>query len=172
MIDRIQEAKRKLPLPVLMQRLGLGKHAKKTARCPFHDDARNSFSVWQTRDGLWLWKCHTGCGDGDEITFLERQKSISPGDAIKVFLEMAGVNGATPRSSQHLARPTGEQQPFDWQECAEAFTDKHLEQLAEWRGYSREFCSWLKQRELIGLYHGCVAFPLHDETGHVVAAHY
>jgi DNA primase len=72
MIDDIAEAKRRLPLPALMHRLGLGEQAKKSARCPFHDDKHNSFSIWQNKDGLWSWKCHAGCGQGDEITFLEK----------------------------------------------------------------------------------------------------
>jgi hypothetical protein len=48
--DEIDEAKKKLPLPVLMHRLGGGEHAKKSARCPFHEDKHNSFSVWQRPD--------------------------------------------------------------------------------------------------------------------------
>ena len=166
----IQEAKQKLPLPALLHRLGLGEHAKKSARCPFHEDKRNSFSIWP-RDGFWFWKCHTGCGDGDEITFLEKHGGISRSEAIKVFLEMGGVNGATSVRSQHLAKETSEQR-FDWQQCVDAFTSAHLERLAEWRGYSLKFCSWLKEKGLVGLYDGHVAFPIRDESGKVVAVHY
>src|SRR5262249_32786420 len=32
-----------------------------TARCPAHDDQRNSLSIHH-RDGRWLLKCHAGCG--------------------------------------------------------------------------------------------------------------
>lgn len=32
-----------------------------TARCPAHDDGRNSLSIHH-RDGRWLLKCHAGCG--------------------------------------------------------------------------------------------------------------
>jgi hypothetical protein len=83
----IEEAKDRLPLPVLLHRLGLGEHAKKSARCPFHDDQRNSFSVWRNEAGRWFWKCHAGCGDGDEISFLEKHKSI-PRRGDKVFKGM------------------------------------------------------------------------------------
>ena len=55
MSDEIAEAKRQLPLPALLHRLGLGEHAKKSARCPFHDDRHNSFSVWKNGGGLWFW---------------------------------------------------------------------------------------------------------------------
>jgi putative DNA primase/helicase len=32
-----------------------------TARCPVHDDNRNSLSIHH-RDGRWLLYCHAGCG--------------------------------------------------------------------------------------------------------------
>lgn len=86
----IAEAKRRLPLPDLLGRLGLGEHAKRSARCPFHQDKSPSFSVFQS-DGLWFWKCHAGCGEGDEITFLEKREGLSNGDAIRRFCELAGV---------------------------------------------------------------------------------
>jgi hypothetical protein len=121
---------------------------------------------------VWFWKCHTGCGEGDEITFLEKHRGISRGEAIKVFLEMAAVNGASSILSQHLANRTNQQQPFDWQKCVEAFSDTHLEQLGKWRGYSREFVSWLRDKGLIGIYDDKVAFPVHDQADNVVAAHY
>jgi DNA primase len=125
----IGEAKRKLPLPSLMQRLGLTEHGKKSARCPFHEDRHNSFSVWQ-KDGVWFWKCHAGCGEGDEINFLEKHRTVSRGDAIKLYLEMAGVNGATPNKARLSVA-------FDWRSCVKAFTDKHIERLAEWRLLAR-----------------------------------
>jgi AAA domain-containing protein/CHC2-type zinc finger protein len=164
MSGEIEDAKRRLPLPQLMRRLGLGDHAQKSAKCPFHEDKHNSFSVWQRPDGKWFWKCHAACGEGDEITFLERHRNISNSDATKLFLEI-GVSGARPNEAKpHHA--------LDWQACVDAFGARHLELLAKWRGYSVEFCSWLKQNGLVGLYNGCIALPVHDRTGKVVAVHY
>jgi CHC2 zinc finger len=172
MSAEIQQAKQKLPLPGLMHRLGLGEHAKKSARCPFHDDKHNSFSVWP-KDGRWFWKCHAGCADGDEITFLELHRRISNCEATKLFLEMAGVNGATPMPRKATSASTSKStSPLDWQACVEAFTDKDVQRLAKWRGYSIEFCRWLKENRLVGLYNGCIAFPVHDRAGNVIAAHY
>lgn len=63
--------------------------------------------------------------------------------------------------------------PIDWHACVDSFTDKHAGRLAEWRGYSVEFCFWLKQNRLVGLYNGGrIAFPVHDRAGNVVAVHY
>jgi hypothetical protein len=162
--DALQRPKDLLPLPSLLHRLGLGEKAKKSSRCPFHDDHRNSFSIFIGEGGRWFWKCHAGCGHGDEPAFLAKYKKIPIGDAIRLFKEMAGVN--PPRSKPGPAPPP------DWGACVEAFTNKHLEQLADWRGYSGELCSWLKQNDLVGLHKGCVAFPVHDGAGKVVAIHY
>jgi len=163
----VREAKRKLPLPALIHILGLGEHAKKSARCPFHDDKRNSFSVWRNGAGAWFFKCHAGCGEGDEITFLELHERIPNNEATKLFLEMSNANGATLSASKRRSTSA-----LDWRACVEAFTEKHVEHLAKWRGYSVEFCSWLKENGLVGLFNDCIAFPVHDPAGNVVAAHY
>ncbi len=155
---------------MLLARLGLGEHANRSARCPFHDDQRNSFSIWQ-RDGAWFWKCHAHCGSGDEITLLETHKGVSNKQAVKLFLELA--NGSAP-SPQTLAQESNSEEltPFNWQTCVGAFSEKHLSRLADWRGFSGEFCSWAEQKGLVGLYDGRIAFPVHDHVGNVVAVHY
>ena len=162
-------AKQRLPLPELMHQLGLGEHAKKSAHCPFHDDKHNSFSIWQNPDGLWSWKCHAGCGQGDEITFLEKYHGISNKEATKLFLEMAGVKE---KKIPRLKVLETNEQPFDWRARVEAFTDADALRLVIQRGYSLALCRWLKQNGLIGMYQGCFAFPVHDREGTVVAVHY
>src|SRR6516225_7386115 len=89
---KIDEAKQILPLPDLMRKLGYeGKHIRKTAHCPFHDDQHPSFSVFNSSNGKgWQWKCQVGCGNGDEIAFLVKHFGISRREAIKRYLEMAG----------------------------------------------------------------------------------
>ena len=97
---KIDEAKRRLPLPQLLARLGLGECAKKSAHCPFHDDQHKSFSVFEGKDGFWYWKCHAGCGDGDEIMFLRKLKKLSLTDAMNLYLEMAGFPAYAPHKSR------------------------------------------------------------------------
>jgi Protein of unknown function (DUF3631)/CHC2 zinc finger len=175
MSDSIQEAKRKLPLPVLMHQLGLGAHAKKRAFCPFHDDQHTSFSLYRDDRGEWRFKCHAGCGGGDEIDFLQLAEKLSKKDAIKRFLELAGVNGRAPlareRESSRVIPSPNKTNAFDWQECVNAFTNADALRLVFQRGYSGALCSWLKKNGLIGMYEGCPAFPVHDRAGNVVAAH-
>jgi hypothetical protein len=164
-MNDIAEAKTKLPLPSLLHQVGLGQHAKKSARCPFHEDERNSFSVWQ-RNGVWFWKCHTGCGKGDEITFLEKHKGISNKEATKLYLQMA--NGA-PAPAQTLPKLKPEPQPIDWERCVAALKPKDLVRLGNERWYSRGFCRWLYGKKLVGLHNGNFAFPVGNGT--VVGAH-
>jgi hypothetical protein len=160
----LHEAKRRLILPALLHQLGLGHLAKKSAKCPFHDDQRNSFSVFKGEGSAWYWKCWASCGQGDEITFLEKLKGISTGEAIKLFLEMAGC--APVKTFRTAKNANG---AFNWQACVEALTESDLERLGNERCYSRVFCEWLRGKQLVGLHKGRIAFP--NGNGTVVGAH-
>lgn len=161
--DTINEAKRRLPLPELMARLGDGEIAKSSARCPFHEDHSPSFGIFKGESGAWLWKCQAGCGSGDEITYLEKRHGLANGAAIGEYLKLAGVESATAQKPTAAA--------FDWQACRDAFTLAHAQSLATWRGYSLDFVRWLHARGSIGLHRGRVAFPNHGPRGEVVSAH-
>ncbi len=164
----IMEAKRRLPLPTLMQQLGFGAHANKSALCPFHDDHHNSFSIYQ-KDDSWRWKCHAGCGYGDEIDFIELAEKLPRAAAIARFLALAGQSSDTPGS---VPPPAQARTRFDWASCISLLPQKRLEDLASWRAYSIKFCQWLKEAGLIGLYDGQIAFPVHDSLGQVIGCHY
>ena len=102
--QKIDEARRRLPLPELMNRLGLAEHAKKSARCPLpsHDNKHPSFSVFQGKDGFWFWKCHAGCGEGDEIMFLRKLKRLPTTQAMNLYLDMAGFPAQRPPQSHNV----------------------------------------------------------------------
>lgn len=91
----IDAAKARLPLPSLLSILDLTAHAKQSAKCPFHEDRSPSFSVWHGAQG-WQWKCQSGCGNGDEISFLEIYFRISRPEAIRRFVSIAGDTIAAP----------------------------------------------------------------------------
>jgi hypothetical protein len=102
---KIDEAKRRFPLPELMAQVGLGDRAKKTAHCPLHDDHRKSFSVFKGGDGFWHWKCFTECGDGDEIMFIKKWKRLpSLTEAISLYLDMAGFPSPRPAKSHEYPK--------------------------------------------------------------------
>ena len=97
---KIDEAKRRLPLPDLLSRLGLGEHAKKSARCLWHDDQHPSFSVFEGDDGFWHYKCFVcDSSGGDEIAFLVKHFNVSRREAIRRYLDMAGFPPSWPPKS-------------------------------------------------------------------------
>ena len=88
-IDK-DDLKRRLPLPQLMAVLGHGDRAKREAFCPFHENKKTeAFSVWQNETG-WHWKCHTGCGGGDEISYLQQLFNEPYTSALRRFADLAG----------------------------------------------------------------------------------
>jgi hypothetical protein len=161
-----------------MQRLGLGGHAKKSARCPFHDDEHNSFSIYKNDSGNWRWKCFSQCGVGDEINFLEKHRGISSREATKLYLEMAGdYRGVTPFKKPLV--PVGASAPaplsYDWKPCVWALTENDLIRIGNQRRYSRAFVREIYDRGLVGRcvsgpWKDRVCFAVHD-NGRVVAAH-
>jgi CHC2 zinc finger len=112
--EKIAHAKSRLPLPQLMKQLGLGEHAKKRARCPFHghEDKHPSFSVFQGSDGFWHFNCFSRCGDGDEITFLSKLRALPLDEAISLYLEMAGFpRTCSPKSRECHKSPVSPESP-------------------------------------------------------------
>ncbi len=86
--------KARLPLPALLDVLGLGAHAHKSAFCPFHENTNTpAFSVFQTERG-WKWRCYSQCGGGDEIDFIESFERCSRSDALVKYSQLSGVSGA------------------------------------------------------------------------------
>jgi hypothetical protein len=92
----------RLPLPELMDRLGFAESNKHTAKCPFHEDQHPSFSVFETGSGH-RWKCHAGCGGGDEVDFLRKVSGGTTADAFNLWREMAGVTSVTPLAQKRSA---------------------------------------------------------------------
>ena len=166
-IDLLAQAKQRLPLPALMSQCGHGDRAQKSARCMFHEDSHNSFSVYRREDGNWAWKCHAGCGGGDEADWLAKLRGLSNADACRECIRLAGVTPARSQPSTHNSQPS-----LDWSQCVRHFTPDHVANFAKWRALSPEFVAWLHARRFIGLFRNCFAFPVSDlQTGAVVRAH-
>jgi hypothetical protein len=171
-VSPIAEAKQRLPLPVLMAQLGDAEHAKKSARCPFHQDSNNSFSVWHRADGTWGFKCHAGCGAGDEVDYLALKRGIENAEACREYIRLAGTGPAALPPSVPAAQHAPVAPPFDWEPCVGALTPAKQEELAKERGYSLAFVQWGQDRDLIGWHGGDVALPVHNVDGAVIACHH
>jgi len=91
MSNNLEYLRQRLPLPGLMGALGLGEQAERLAFCPFHKNTKTgAFSVWVDNEDRYRWKCHAGCGGGDEVDFLEKYLGLSKKDAIHRYIELAG----------------------------------------------------------------------------------
>ncbi|MBA2270824.1 MAG: hypothetical protein H0W20_09530 [Chthoniobacterales bacterium] len=125
-----------------------------TANCPAHDDEHPSLSISEGRDGRVLLRCHAGCSNENVLAKI----GLLPRD-----LFPNRTNG----SERHATTA-----PLHWAPCVATITEQDLEFLAHERGYSDAFVMWLHEQGLIGMFDGCVAFPVHDDAGRVVGAHY
>ena len=156
----LENAKQRLPLPALMDQLGLGNHAKKSARCPFHEDRNKSFSVFQ-RAGEWAWNCFGGCGGGDEPAFIAKLEGIENDAACRRFIEIAGVRGDSGRIASAAYAPRMEKKKSEshatriapvpvevsdaWREGVD-YVQSHPDaaaRLAAFRGWPEEFAQYL-----------------------------
>lgn len=84
-----EAVKERAPLRSLCGALGIALGQDDYALCPFHEDSRPSFYIWQAEDGDDRWWCQP-CGiGGDQITLLRRARGLSFGEAILELDRMA-----------------------------------------------------------------------------------
>lgn len=143
----VQELRDRLPLPALMKLLGFGEHIKLSARCPFHDDSHPSFSV----HGLShrpRWRCHAGCGGGDEVDFIAKAECLEKGAAFRRWRQLAEN-----RCSVQMLTRVEEQRPskaclpqdFRWGSDSEMVT------VARLRGVSNRAVFEMRERRVLGV---------------------
>ncbi len=92
--DTLTAAKSRLDVAAVWELLGLPGEARRSCRCPLHEDRSASFSIFA--EGA-AWKCHAGCGQGDAIRFLQCARQLSIRDALREFVRLAGLDPATSR---------------------------------------------------------------------------
>ncbi len=113
----IQEVKKRLSLENLLEIYNVKKgNTAKTYHCPFHEDKNPSFSITDTG-----WKCFTGCGSGDQISFIEKIENTSFEEALIKASNISNVS-----YEKKKGRPV-----------LEELKEKHLEYL-EKRGIKKE----------------------------------
>ncbi len=157
-----------------------------TACCPFHNEKSGSFKV---NPKLGIYKCF-GCGaSGDIFSFVQAIKAVSFKEAAELITGHViddapkGVkNGRIIRLSDDMADGKVEAKPEPkqpkkankfvalWESRVNNFTDEYVESVAINRGIDQRAIQYLKEKKLIGLYNGHVAFPVYED-GEVVRCH-
>jgi hypothetical protein len=136
------------------------------ARCPAHDDHEPSLSIDEGADGRALIHCQAGCDPKDVLAAVGMTlRDLFP----ETYPQLSGTS-PTPSSVCLKVKQTNEQ-TFHWSACIDALSDKHVEQIAKWRGYSPGFVKELRDKGQIGIYDGLVAFPVHNH-GKIAGTHY
>jgi hypothetical protein len=170
--EALEKAKRVLPLPELLRRLGdyapspaeTGKGAF-LIKSPLREDRNPSFSVYR-RDGEWKWSDKATGEGGDALDYLQAREGKEFKEARVRFLEMAGVHEAAPAPGKKAESPrvriTVKKKVFDWADCTRALTAEHVAEIAEWRGYPVDFVEWCRDQGWIGWYKGGPALPVHE----------
>jgi hypothetical protein len=179
-VTPLEHAKQSLPLPDLLSRIGLGSHAKTSAKCPFHEDKRNSFSVFPTSKGGWGWKCHSGCGGGDEIDLIAKFYDLDKAEACRRFISIAGtqsISTSAPRyippviETPDILLPAPIEVSDAWKEGLEHIQalPTAAKELEDERGWSESQAQYLIDCGVIGLpmYFGSrgYAFPVAAPLG-------
>jgi DNA primase len=160
----LQQLKQALPLDALMAKLGHGDLCKKSARCPFHEDTRNSFSVYDDGTGELRWKCHSGCDGGDVIDFVKKFFNLPDSRAaIKQYAELAGnpVYIEAARSFRGKVKPSKVVKETDatlTPARLDKLTDKSCEKIAKWRGLTPGFVKEMSEAGILGLFESKPAF--------------
>jgi len=132
-----------------------------TNACPLTEHNKRNHTCVTVDPRKQVWHCNDCNVGGSVIDWLMLERGIGAVEAMRIL----GGNCTTrmPRTEEAAA--------FDWGKCVAAFSDKRIERLARWRGYTNEFVRWLKENSLTGIYDGKPATPV-VQNGSVVGAHY
>jgi hypothetical protein len=149
-MDKIEEARAKLPLPELMREMGYGEFAKSSVRSPFRDEKSPSWGIYE-KAARWKFLDHGTGEGGDEIDFIEQVENIDRKAAIERFLAMAGVERQEkkpPATKFSLNGSKAHSKP--WSECQAQADEAFLKNIAEERKIGVETMRWAKEIGILG----------------------
>ena len=141
-----------MPLPRLLEALGLEESVKKSTRSPLRHDKKPSFSVFEF-EGKYFWKDHGNTDKGDEIDFLKAHYGYDFKQALKKWAELSGKR----MDEEKFVK----QENFE--SCFKHDSEVHsriVKGLAEWRGYNESTCRWLVDHRHVGLHSNGLCFPI------------
>jgi hypothetical protein len=157
-MDKIEEARAKLPLPELMREMGYGEFAKSSVRSPFRDEKSPSWGIYE-KAGRWKFLDHGTGEGGDEIDFIEQVERIDRKAAIERFLAMAGIERQEKKTlSTKFSLNGSKAHSKPWSECQAQADDAFLQKLADERKIGVETMRWAKEIGILGRYNNHPAF--------------
>ena len=165
----LKQMRQKCPLPVLMQRVGLGRYAKSSCPSPFRADQNASWGIFE-RNGRWWFK-DFGTGEcGDEIVLLARlYQKDQHRDFIKLLDIYAGlvdrtVNQPEPARIKPVTSNTKPDANF-----LRAGSSEQIEKLAALRKISAEGLRYASDRGVLrfGDWQGREVFAATDQSGYL-----
>jgi hypothetical protein len=155
---RICDAKEKLTIADLGERLFPGWQPKNSCRRPWGEDKNPSFSVF---DRFQKWKDHATGEGGDAIDFIQRALHLSKADACRKFIEMA--DGPSCKGAEFQLQPQRPADPADSEEKKSKraawpkfyrLSDEDRESIARIRSLPIEGLPWAV---IDGVLHGVVS---------------
>tara|TARA_Y100001963_G_scaffold14207_2_gene17730 strand:+ start:4161 stop:5816 length:1656 start_codon:yes stop_codon:yes gene_type:complete len=138
----IEEMKDRLPMPQLMDRLGIGEEfQRRSCRSPFREERKPSFGIFE-HDGRWFWKDHGVNKSGDEISLIMEAKGFDKRQAIEFYRELVGAREATKSIT------------------VKKLDQSKIDEISLWRGYKPLTVELLSDRGLLVNIDGQVAIPV------------
>jgi hypothetical protein len=156
------------PLPILLQKLGLGTYAKPSCRSPLRNDSKPSWGIYSRSNGTWGWKDH-GTGDGgDEITFLARLHNLDVRkdfrELLCIYEEVAKKEIPGGHDTTAIARscPSGTPDTSG----ARRSTGTEIGDLCKARGFNVPGTKWAEDRGVLvfGEYSGFLVYGVTDQS--------
>jgi len=106
--------------------------------CPFHEDHNPSGGIFEGKDGIWRFKCHS-CGAGGDVFDIEARRTGRP---LSEILHKAQGKQPTPPPAAKTARPDTQAAPMKFdslQAIYSVLAAKYAGQLESLHEYSDSF---------------------------------
>jgi hypothetical protein len=159
----LADAKARLNIHDLWPHFGFPGEPKASCRCPWRDDRKPSFSVF---DGGNHWK-DFGTGEaGDAVDFFQRASGLLKKDACRKFIELAGGHFApAPRAAQLRSQLADAKPKPNFPDFTKG-TAADFKQLASLRQISPESLELASERGLLrfATLKGCPAWVVTDSA--------
>ena len=140
--------------------------------CPFHEDHRPSFRLYETTDGVTKWHCYPCADGGDVIDLIARKESIGfTGALIRARALLASIPTDW-RPTAELAPPP-ESTPDDWCDGLHALQEQAYSRasyVAATLRVPEEWGKYLVSTYKLGLDdQGALCFPYYSDVGELIA---